>query len=146
MGRECTRSNGEGYVPCTDPGAACPGRGSGLVQSFVEVAMRNPRAERATHEIVYRTCPLCEAKCGISVEVDRALGRVVTVRGDDGDAFSRGFLCPKAYGLKGLHEDPDRLRKPLRRDGSGWREIAWEEAFALAAERLGSIRDAHGAD
>jgi anaerobic selenocysteine-containing dehydrogenase len=108
--------------------------------------MTDRRAERATHEIVHRTCPLCEAKCGISVEVDRGAERVITVRGDDGDAFSQGFLCPKAYGLKGLHEDPDRLRKPLRRDGSGWREIAWEQAFELAAGRLRSIRDAHGAD
>jgi anaerobic selenocysteine-containing dehydrogenase len=74
------------------------------------------------------------------------LQRIVTVRGDDGDAFSQGYLCPKAYGLKGLHEDPDRLRRPLRREGSSWREIGWEEAFELATRGLRSIRDAHGAD
>ena len=32
--------------------------------------------------------------------------------------FSHGFICPKATGLKQLHEDPDRLSTPLvRRDG-----------------------------
>jgi anaerobic selenocysteine-containing dehydrogenase len=101
-------------------------------------------------EIVHRTCPLCEAHCGIAVEVDRAAGAVVTVRGDEQDAFSRGYLCPKAYGLKGLHEDPDRLRRPLRRTGprgSGeFEEIGWEEAFALAGERLRAVRETHGAD
>ncbi len=95
-------------------------------------------------EIVHRSCPLCEAHCGISVEVDRGAGRVVTVRGDDEDPFSAGYLCPKAYGLKGLHEDPDRLRRPIRRDGDTWREIGWEEAFDLVAERLRAVRDAHG--
>ena len=97
-------------------------------------------------EIVHRACPLCEATCGIAVEVDRAAGRIVTIRGDDQDPFSRGYLCPKAYGLKALQEDPDRLRRPIRRTASGWEEIGWEEALAFAAEGLRRVRDAHGAE
>jgi anaerobic selenocysteine-containing dehydrogenase len=97
-------------------------------------------------EVVYRACPLCEATCGIAVEVDRAAGRVLTVRGDPEDPFSRGYICPKAYGLKGLQEDPDRLRRPLRRNGSEWHEIGWEEAFDLVASRLREVRDSHGAE
>lgn len=32
--------------------------------------------------------------------------------------FSAGFICPKGSTLKQLHEDLDRLRKPLvKRDG-----------------------------
>ncbi len=108
--------------------------------------MSNSRPQRRQEAVVHRTCPLCEAKCGISIEVDRGAQCVVTIRGDDADAFSQGYLCPKAYGLKGLHEDPDRLRRPLHRQGSSWREIGWEEAFELATLRLRSIRDAHGAD
>jgi anaerobic selenocysteine-containing dehydrogenase len=96
--------------------------------------------------VVHRTCPLCEAKCGISVEVDRPTGRVVTIRGDDEDPFSRGYLCPKAYGLKALQEDPDRLRHPIRRTASGWEEIGWDEAMAFAAEGLRAVRDTHGAE
>ena len=57
-------------------------------------------AASSSGDVVYRTCPLCEAKCGIAVEVDRSAGRVVTIRGDDEDPFSRGYICPKAYGLK----------------------------------------------
>jgi len=105
-----------------------------------------------THEVVHRSCPLCEAHCGISVEVDRAAQRVVTIRGDDDDPRSGGYLCPKAYGLKGLHEDPDRLRRPVRRVGrrgdpdAAWEEIGWDEALDLAAEGLRGVRDAHGAN
>ena len=47
----------------------------------------------ATH---YRTCPFCEATCGL--EVTTSDGEVVSVRGDDEDVFSHGFLCPKASG------------------------------------------------
>jgi len=99
-------------------------------------------------ELVHRTCPLCEAKCGLTVEVERETRRVHTVRGDPQDPFSEGYLCPKGYGLKGLFEDPDRLRRPLRRDrASGrWSEIGWDEAFDLVTARLRAVRETHGAD
>ncbi|MEE8580735.1 MAG: molybdopterin-dependent oxidoreductase [Myxococcota bacterium] len=110
-------------------------------------ARRAPRAGGSAEcETVYRTCPLCEAHCGIGVEVDRSRSEVVTIRGDEANPFSRGYLCPKAYGLKGLHEDPDRLRRPLRKRGGDFEEIGWEEAFDLAASRLNEIRAAHGPD
>lgn len=95
-------------------------------------------------ETVFRTCSLCEAHCGVAVRVDRATGQVLSVRGDRDDPFSGGYLCPKAHGLKGLQEDPDRLRRPLRRRGRDWQEIGWDEALELVAERLGAIRERHG--
>jgi anaerobic selenocysteine-containing dehydrogenase len=90
------------------------------------------------------TCPLCEATCGLAVE--HADGRVGKIRGDAEDVFSHGFICPKGGSLKALHEDPDRLRTPLvRRDGE-LVPASWEEAFAVIAERLPAIREAHGPD
>jgi anaerobic selenocysteine-containing dehydrogenase len=97
-------------------------------------------------DTVHRTCTLCEAHCGISVEVERRAGRIVGVRGDPDDPFSRGYICPKAHGLKALQEDPDRLRRPLLRDGDGWREADWEEALERSATGLQKLRDAHGAE
>jgi anaerobic selenocysteine-containing dehydrogenase len=90
--------------------------------------------------IAYRTCPLCEATCGLAI--DLADGRVERIRGDADDVFSRGFLCPKGVSLKPLHEDPDRLKAPLV-DG---RETSWDEAFAVVDERLRRVRDAGGPD
>jgi anaerobic selenocysteine-containing dehydrogenase len=93
----------------------------------------------------YRTCPFCEATCGLAVETEGA--DVVSVRGDHDDVFSRGFLCPKGVGLKALHEDPDRLRQPLVRGGDGvLRPASWDEAFAVIAERLPPIVERHGRD
>ena len=63
------------------------------------------------------TCPLCEALCGILVEVEGR--RIRSVRGDPDDPFSRGYICPKAAALADLHDDPDRIRTPLVRERLG---------------------------
>ncbi len=93
---------------------------------------------------LYRTCPLCEATCGIAVTVED--NAVREVRGDPEDAFSQGYICPKAHGLVGLHADPDRLHTPLVRDGGGLRDATWDEAYARAIDGLAEIRAKHGND
>jgi anaerobic selenocysteine-containing dehydrogenase len=92
----------------------------------------------------YRTCPLCEATCGLAIGVED--GAVTQVRGDAEDVFSRGFLCPKGVGIQQLHEDPDRLRAPLvRRDGE-LVEVSWDEAFERVDELLSPLLAEHGRD
>ena len=63
----------------------------------------------------FRTCPLCEATCGLEVTVRD--GAVTRIRGDRDDVFSKGFICPKGSTLRQLHDDPDRLRAPVIRRG-----------------------------
>jgi anaerobic selenocysteine-containing dehydrogenase len=92
----------------------------------------------------YRTCPFCEATCGLEVETEGT--EVVSVRGDEQDVLSHGFICPKAFGLKQLHEDPDRLTTPLiRRDGE-LVEATWDEAFEEIDRRLAPLLAEHGRD
>jgi anaerobic selenocysteine-containing dehydrogenase len=95
------------------------------------------------HRTAYRTCPLCEATCGLEITLDD--GRVEGIRGDADDVFSHGFICPKGFSLKALHEDPDRLRTPLlrRADGS-LAEASWDETFAEVDRRLRPILETHG--
>ena len=58
------------------------------------------------------------------------------IRGDRDDVFSQGYICPKGSTLKQLHEDPDRLRRPVvKRDGA-FVEVSWDEAFAEIEARL----------
>lgn len=95
-------------------------------------------------ETVFRTCPLCEATCGLAITMDG--DRVAGIRGDDDDVFSHGFICPKGTTLGELHHDPDRLRRPLiRRDGRHV-EVTFDEAFAEIERRLPPILAAHGRD
>ncbi len=102
-----------------------------------------PEAQRSrAARTVFRACPLCEATCGVAVDVD-GYGRATAVRGDADDPLGRGYICPKAHGLIGLQEDPDRLRHPVQRIGEEWHEIGWDDAFALVGERLRGLRDSH---
>jgi anaerobic selenocysteine-containing dehydrogenase len=93
---------------------------------------------------VYRTCPLCEATCGLELRLD---GRdIALVRGDRDDVFSHGFLCPTGTALKQLESDPDRLHRPQVRRGDSWHEVSWDDAFAEVERGLTSILDRHGRD
>ena len=69
---------------------------------------------------------------------------MVSVRGDTRDVFSHGFICPKAYGIKQLHEDPDRLTAPLVRREGELVETGWDEAFGEIDRRLSPILAEHG--
>src|SRR4051794_41562051 len=80
-----------------------------------------------TTRTAYRTCPLCEAACGLELTVTG--DRVVAARGDREHVFSHGFVCPKGAVFGQLADDPDRLRRPLVRRGGRHREAGWDEAF-----------------
>ena len=97
-----------------------------------------------TEQSHYRICPLCEACCGLEV---RTRGdQVVGIRGAANDVFSRGYICPKGFALKDLHEDPDRLRTPLVRRHGTLVPATWDEAFDEIERRLPPILAAHGRD
>ncbi|WP_199554692.1 molybdopterin oxidoreductase family protein [Sandaracinobacteroides hominis] len=90
-----------------------------------------------------RTCHICEANCGILVELEGE--RVISIKGDPDDVLSRGHVCPKATAISDLQTDPDRLRAPVKRVGGAWVEIGWEQAFAEIGQRFASVRAGGGA-
>ena len=91
----------------------------------------------------YRTCHICEANCGVVIEVEGR--KVLSIKGDAANPLSRGHICPKATAIADLQDDPDRLRTPVKRSGSEWVPISWEQAYAEIADRLASVKAAGGA-
>jgi anaerobic selenocysteine-containing dehydrogenase len=90
-----------------------------------------------------RTCPLCEAMCGLRVRVEG--GRVKQIRPNDEDVWSRGYICPKGTVLGDVHHDPDRVRVPLIKGNDGaFREASWEEALAETARGIQGVIARHG--
>jgi anaerobic selenocysteine-containing dehydrogenase len=98
--------------------------------------------------IAYRTCPLCEAGCGLEITLHRSNGseRVGRIRGDRDDVFSHGFICPKGSTLRQLHDDPDWLRGPVVKRGGRFEPTSWDEAFAEVERRLVPIVERRGRD
>ncbi|MBI6620149.1 MULTISPECIES: molybdopterin oxidoreductase family protein [Pseudomonas] len=100
-----------------------------------------------TKTLHHRACHLCEAICGLTLETTETEGQglaITSIKGDPLDSFSRGHICPKAVALQDIQNDPDRLRQPMQRVGGEWQPIAWDDAFALVAERLAAIQERHG--
>ncbi len=99
-------------------------------------------------------CNLCEAICGLvfTLEPSSEGPRITDVRGNPDDPLSRGHICPKAVALQDVHEDPDRLRRPVRRVSTGstsadtWVEIGWDEALDLVATNIAKAVNEHGRD
>ena len=97
----------------------------------------------------HRVCHLCEAMCGLVIQTEG--DKVTDVRGDKDDPLSRGHVCPKAVALQDIHEDTDRLRKPMKRIRTApgeyqHVEIEWSEALDLAADALASTIEKLGID
>jgi anaerobic selenocysteine-containing dehydrogenase len=81
--------------------------------------------------------------CGLRFEVDG--DRILAVRPDEDDVFSRGYICPKGAAIGELHHDPDRLRGPVRRTARGdFEPISWETAFADVAKGIGEVQRKYG--
>jgi anaerobic selenocysteine-containing dehydrogenase len=95
-----------------------------------------------TEIVAYRTCPLCEATCGLEITLDN--GCVAGIRGDKDDVFSKGYLCPKGAALGELHEDPDLLRSPLVKKNGRFEPVSWDEAFRAVEKGLAPVIEKYG--
>ena len=108
-----------------------------------------PETDQDQTTVHHRTCPLCEATCGLEITVKGS--QVVRIRGDRDNPFSKGFICPKGSSLAKLHEDPDKVRSPMIRRGDDpatavWEDVSWDEAFAEIERGISPILAEHGRD
>ena len=87
-------------------------------------------------------CRICEALCGLEVDVED--GRVTDIRPDEAHIATRGFACAKGLKQHKMYDSPDRLQFPMKRVGSEWRRISWEQANAEIGEKVAKIRGETG--
>jgi anaerobic selenocysteine-containing dehydrogenase len=101
-------------------------------------------ANSINQQVHYRTCNLCEAMCGI--EIVTSGQKILSIKGDKQDTFSRGHICPKATALQDLHEDPDRLRHPVEKVNGEWKQISWEDAYKKTVAYIHAVQKKYGRD
>jgi formate dehydrogenase len=87
-------------------------------------------------------CRICEAACGLIADVES--DQVVSLRPDRDHPLSRGFVCAKGTRFGEVAHHPDRLTRPMMRQGGRLSPVTWELALERIAEELGRVRREHG--
>ncbi|MFQ5422523.1 MAG: molybdopterin-dependent oxidoreductase [Phycisphaerae bacterium] len=109
---------------------------------FIDYAGQGGTVERFVNAL----CPMCPGGCGLNLRVVH--GCAVGVRGNKLHPVNRGGLCSRASAVLQDIYNPDRLRKPLKRNGprgsNRWQEIEWDEAIGMIADRLQTLREKSG--
>jgi anaerobic selenocysteine-containing dehydrogenase len=78
------------------------------------------------------------------LEVEVEDNRIVKVKGDKGNVRSGGYVCRKGMNIANHQHNADRLKYPLKRVGTAFERISWEQAIDEIGAKLGDIIDRHG--
>jgi formate dehydrogenase major subunit len=117
-----------------------PDTGYGMILnvSEAESAMRESRTRRTK-----TVCTYCSVGCTFDVWTkDRHILKV-----EPSEGLANGIsTCVKGKFGWDFVNSPDRLTKPLIREGDKFREATWEEALALVARRFAEIKAKDGPD
>ena len=84
----------------------------------------------------------CFDCCKFNVYIDD--DKIVKVEGDKNHPYTKGMICKK--GLKHLERfnHPKRQYKPLLKVNGEWKEISFEEALGIMAEKLNQYKSENG--
>jgi len=93
---------------------------------------------------VLTTCTFCGCGCGLYLQVEK--GYVTGVTPSRQHPISRGRLCARGWHVYEFVHHPDRLKKPLIRQGKSLRKSSWAEALDTIAKKLSQIKDKYGSD
>jgi formate dehydrogenase major subunit len=114
------------------------GYGAILQVSEVEATMRESQTKRTK-----TVCTYCGVGCSFDIWTkDRHILKVEPAHG----AANGVSTCIKGKFGWDYVNSPDRLTKPLIREGDRFREASWEEALSLVARRFKEIKAAKGPD
>ncbi|MGW0024618.1 molybdopterin-containing oxidoreductase family protein [Rhodococcus sp. NPDC003383] len=97
---------------------------------------------------VHTFCRICEPGCGLVADVED--DRVVRLQPDQDHPVHKGFSCHKGVHYLRVHDDPNRLDRPLRRtnprrtEAGDFEPVDWDDAVGEIAARLEDIRRRHG--
>lgn len=101
------------------------------------------QAVSADETIVKTTCALCPSGCGLDVRVVN--GKAVKVEGNPLHPLNQGVCCLKGQTSLEVLYSPERIEHPRIQTGArgsgDWKEISWDEALGVVAEKLAALRE-----
>jgi len=114
------------------------GLGPILQVSEAEAAMRDHRIRKTK-----TVCTYCGVGCSFDVwSKDR---HILKIAPEHGPANGISTCIKGKFGWDFVNS-PDRLTKPLIREGDSFREASWEEALSLVARRFSELKEKSGPD
>ena len=88
------------------------------------------------------TITACTLDCPDACSLVASLGPDgMRLRGNPDHPFTRGFVCPKLDVHRRRLISPHRITSPRLKVNGAWRDIGWDEALALCAEKMNLYRD-----
>ena len=105
--------------------------------------MANEELAVAGEKVIKTACALCVHSCGMDVHVKD--GRIVKVEGMKEHPLNKGELCPRGAAVIDWEYSPERLKYPMKKTGSGWQRISWDEALDTITAKLMETKEKYGA-
>jgi formate dehydrogenase major subunit len=118
------------------------GYGAILQFSEIEAQMRENRTKKTK-----TVCTYCGVGCSFDIwtQESKTERHILKVEPAHGTANGISTCIKGKFGWDYVNS-PDRLTKPLIREGDNFREASWEEALALVARKFTEIKASHGPD
>ena len=93
---------------------------------------------------VLTTCIYCGCGCGLYLVAEK--GMVVGTYPGENHPVTKGALCVKGWNAYEFINKLDRLRSPLIKSDGGFKEVSWDKALNVVAQRFLEIKERYGAD
>ena len=95
-------------------------------------------------KLVKTHCCFCGVQCGIQLKVKE--NKVIGFEPWEEFPVNEGKLCPKGVKRYMQNEHPDRLKAPLMRSETGFREADWDEALSKTVSEIQRVQQTYGKD
>ena len=94
--------------------------------------------------VIKTLCRMCSNRCSIDVHLRD--GNMVEITPGHGNPSNHDRMCPRGSAALDMFYHPDRILKPLKRQGDGsFVEVSPETAITEIAEKMKAIKDRYGA-
>ena len=89
-------------------------------------------------ETKHTFCRICEASCGLELTLDN--GKITGIKPHADHIGTNGFACMKGLNQHHMYDSPDRLTTPLKRVGTHFEPISWDQANAEIGAKVRKLR------
>ena len=100
--------------------------------------------QNGSEKWVKSVCRFCGTGCGVLLGVKN--GKFVALRGDPEHPTTKGLVCAKSLFLPKIVRAEDRLKHPMLRENGELKQVSWDRAMEVMADKFAGAIKEHGPD